>query len=775
MRFFCFWILLISAPLTAWAQSLTDGILINADNMDRDLSKHTVKLQGNVQVVFKGQHLSCDKAVIDLNKEQLTAEGHVILYNEKVHVEGDKVVFNYKQSTGFIYGGFVQSGQVVFEGDVIQKLTESRYIASNANYTSCDTCPPGWSFSGRTIDAEIGGYARIRRPVFRIGGFPVMILPSLIVPLKSARQSGFLVPTLGNSGRGGAELSQSYFWAIDRSSDLTLTPMFYQNRGLKALADYRYVLGQQSKGELRGAWIEDKRSAKDLKVSGKFDRWFLWYTHRHEMPDNYTSRAEFKLISDLRYPRDFPKEILGHGDPALENKMSLSKSYDNHLLTAEADVYTNLLKANALADNSDAVHRFPEIRYAMKEQSILDSGFFVNFDVQYVNFARDKYNYDDLRQVGLKRFALDPDKNSSKIVRDGRYDPDVDIFRTGQRLDMRPTLTYPFQIAKKFDVLPAISFRETQYRFFPTESAEDSGFAPTAARRYLEGALQFKTEFSRVYGSQDPLANRLKHSIEPELGYSQIFWKRSPNHPFFGKFKGLQFSRQFEQITDEDLNVPPTGIRDVNTGLQFDYQDRTYDKQVVDFGLTNRFTRKTFVNGQPEYRTVAIFRLAQSYDINEAKSETPHPWSSVNGLADVRFDRFETYTTAQYNGYAKVTNLSSRVKVMATPKEFVQLTYTRNFTLNNDYGLAANGETRNFGWGIGTTGKYFELQSQFDYEARTWKLQSFSYALAIRPPGNCWLIKFVQSQVVNGDLNTTAAVAFDFGGETAGQASPAAL
>lgn len=763
MRIFCICFFILSLSHLARAQSMTDGVLINAENMDRD--QNMVRLSGKVQVVFKGQHLSCDRAVIDQSKEQITAEGHVVLYNEKVHVEGDKVVFNYKQNTGFIYGGFVQSGQVVFEGDVIQKMSEQRYIASNGNYTACETCPPGWSFSGRTIDAELGGYARIRRPIFRIGGFPVMILPSLIVPLKSARQSGFLVPTFGSSTRGGAELSQPYFWAISRSSDLTFTPRYYQRRGFKALADFRYVLAKDSFGNLHGAWIKDHRSEKDLNTDHDIDRWFLSYDQRHELPENFIARADIRQVSDLRYPRDFPLEILGHGDPALENKFSVTKQYDNHQWSVEADMYTNLLKAKALGDNGDAVHRLPEFRYNMKEQSLLDSGLFLRLNAQYVNFAREKYNYDDLKMNGTTRAREVEDKNDNLIRRDGLYDKNVDLFRTGQRLDIQPTITYPFQIARKFDVLPQMTYRETQYRFFPNESAELSGFSPTAARRYLEGTLAVKTEFSAVFGQNNPDGSRLRHSIEPEVSYSQIFWKRSPNHPFFGKFHGLQFSRQFEQITDQDLIVPATGAYDTNTGLQFDYQDRTYSKQVVDFTLMNRITRKTYQNGEAQYKTVAIFGLGQSYDINEAKSQTPHPWSSVNALADFRFENFETYTTAQYNGYAKVTNISSRLKILATPKQYLSLNYTRNFTLDDNYNLTANGETRNFGWGVGTSSKYFDITSQLDYEARTWKLQSYGYGIAIRPPGKCWAIVFKQSQVVGGDPRWNADFSFDFGGE----------
>lgn len=761
-------LLLLFTPSFLWAQSMTDGVLVNAVNMDHDLNKRILRLSGNVQVLFQGQHLSCDKAQIDLNKQEITAEGNVLLYNERVHVEGSKVVFNYKQNTGYIYNGFVQSGQVIFEGDIIQKISETRYIANNASYTACETCPPGWSFTGKSIDAEIGGYATIRRPVFKLGGIPVLILPGIIVPLKSARQSGFLVPSLEYSGIGGVALSESYFWAISRSQDLTLTPKWYTQRGFKGHIDYRYVLNENSDGRLQTAWIKDDAFRKEYKLTKDYDRWYLWYSHHHELPENFVHRAEIKQVSDLRYPRDFPLEVTGHGDPALENRVSVTKTTDDQMASAEVDIYTNLLHERPLSDNDDAVHRAPELRYSLKERPIGESGFLFSLDSQYVNFARERYNYDDLTSVAISPTeyhreapGLGP---NGEIVRDGTFSPfdgnnPRDLMRTGQRLDVRPTLSYPFQIAKRLVLIPAVSYRETQYRFYPTDSAERAGFSTSAARRYLQTDLLMKTEFARVFSlSEEPQGARLKHSIEPEFGYSHIPWARRPNHPFFGSFEGLQYSRQFEPISDADLD-------NRSTGVQFDYHDRTYDKQMLDFGLTNRLTRKTFVNGEADYRTVGLFRLSQSYDMNEAKSVTPRPWSSVNALVDLRFENFETYTTAQYNGYAKVTNLSSRLRFMTSPQNFLQLSYTRNFIFDQDYVIAPNGETRNFGLGGGVRMKYVDAVAQFDYEARKFEVQSFSYALNIRPPGKCWLISFEHRQVVGGDPIIGGSFAFDFGGE----------
>jgi LPS-assembly protein len=744
--------------------SVTDGVLINADNMDRDLEKRVIHLNGHVQVVFSGQHLSCDNAEINLKNQQIVASGHVIMSSERVHVEGDKIVFNYKQNTGHIFNGFVSSGQVVFEGDIIQKVGQDHYLATNAEYTACETCPPGWSFSGKMIDAEIGGYARIRRPVFRVGGVPILILPSLIVPLKSARQSGFLVPSLAFSGRGGAALSESYFWAIDRSRDLTITPKVYEKLGYKLHADYRYVLTENSQGRLQTAWINDHAFPTDSGFEGNFDRWFGWYTHHLEMPSGYVHRADLKGVSDLRYPRDFPDELPGHGDPALDNHISIANASEDQFGSAQVDIYTNLLRKNPLADNEDAVHRAPEIKYSVKEQALFDTGLYASLDANFVNFTRERYNYDDLQQSGLRRVPL-PFGERDRIQRDGKYDAATDLFRTGQRLDIRPQINYPFQFFKLFEVVPQVSYRETQYRFFPTEDALNSGFSETAARRYLQTDLTVKTEFTKVYGLDNPEGRRMKHSIEPQIGYSYIPWSRRPNHPFFGEFRGLQYSRQYEPISDNDLNFQSLSGGEPNTGLQFDYEDRTYDKQIFDFGITNRLTRKTFLNGTADYKTVGLFRIWQSYDFNEAKAPTPHPWSSVNTLLDMRFDHFETNSTATYNGYAKVTNISSRVRGMITPKQFLEVGYTRNFILTDEYAVAEDGETRNFWWGAGLTSRYLEAVGQFDYEARDWKLQSFTYALNLRPPGKCWLIKFEHRLVVGGSPDFKGSISFDFGGE----------
>ena len=754
------------------AQSVTDGVVINADNMDRDLARGVVRLSGHIQIVFQGQSLRCDHAEMNLKEQSLRADGHVFLDGPKAHVEADRLVFNYKQNTGYIYNGYVQSGQVVFRGAVVEKVGDAHYIASEAEYTACETCPPGWSFAGRVIDAEMGGYARIKRPVFKIAGFPVLILPSLIVPLKSSRQSGFLVPTMEYSGRSGFGLGESYFWAIDRSHDVTATAKRYAISGTMLQESYRFVLSEKSSGKLNSAWIPDRAFARDPTngLDHTLDRYYVDYFNHFEMPGNLVQRADLHLVSDLRYPRDFPDQLPGHGDPALENRVSLTKSSDDHYVSLEADMYTNLLKSNPLAPNDDAVHRMPEFQYSLKEIPLGENWPYLSLDVNYVNFARNSSSYD----------ALDPQTNLvdlgprgeiphgttfhpfvDSVPADSTIGPDfghpgTDINRTGDRLEVRPTLTYPFQLGRKFEILPLVRFRETQYRF-NTESARDN-FSRTAARRYLQDEIRAKTEFTRVFGgvgqaADDPAITKWKHSFEPEVGFSQTPFMRKPNHAFFGDFRGIQLARQYEPITDNNFVDP-------NTKLQFDFEDRTIDRRVVDFVLTNRITRKTWVNGQPDYRSAALFRVWQAYDF----TAIPHAWSSLGALLDVRGEHFETNTILDYNGYVNVFNVNSRVKALVTPKNFIELTYNKHTDVTSDYRIDP-GETRNLGFGAGVQTKMLEVAGQIEYALNTAQIQQWAYELYFRPPGRCWLLKFDHRQIFGGDRQFHFAASFDFGGE----------
>lgn len=753
-----FLILLLSFFLSSlqmsWAQN-SEGLRINGDSFSRDAETKTVTVEGNVEIVIQDQKLSCKKASVNFQKNEIIAEGDVLLESPTTSIQATRMTYNYKTKVGKIENGFVQSGQVVFEGQSVEKTGENTYIAKGARYTSCTTCPAAWSFTGSEIDAEMGGYAYIKYPVLRVADFPIFILPRLLIPLKSERQSGLLVPSFKISSKSGLAISQEVFWAIDKSQDALFTISHSDKRGQKYNLEHRYLLSANSKGNFRAGYLNDKVFTEDGRTnssSEEKERSFFSYKHHYELPQNMIQKVDFNIPSDLRYVRDFSDDLGGHGDPALENKMSLSQNADSTHRSIEAVYYLNLLEADSEASNDRSVHRFPEINYNLTQRQIGQTGAFFKFDFNYVNFSRRDFSYDDVTGTGTSKTV--------KAENDGQYDPATDIIRTGHRAIFAPSVSYPFQVARRFDVVPSFTYNEAQYRFNATADAacpSESECGQNAVQRYLQTDLAVRTKFYGIYGNDNKVSNLYKHEVVPEIIFSTIPWSDRPSHIFFGDFDDQPYSRRAEQVTNEDFFG--------TSKLQFDYKDRLFDKRLATFILSNHVIRKRYSSDVSSYNKLATFRLKQSYDFNEADEKDPRPWSPINGLIDYRGEKFETHTVGDYYPYSKVTNWSTRLRYTTQLKNYLELTYTQEKFVDEDASSGITKEIENYGVGTGFILKYFNFGGRANFSVASNRFEGWEYSALIKFPGDCWGLLVEQKEPVGSELETEIKLKFEFGGQ----------
>lgn len=779
-------ILFSSITWAAGQGARIQGVTVQADSMIRDNDNETIELDGNVQVVYKTEHMSCNHALINLRSKTLDARGNVLIVSEQANVGGDRILLDYGNETGMIFNGYVQSGRVSFEGNLINKLSDSEFIANDARYTTCTTCPEAWSFSGNRLRAELGGYAYIKNAIMRFSGVPVLWIPYLVVPLKSDRQSGLLTPGFETSSSGGFAISDSYFWALSRSQDATFTLKHYEFRGWKGDLDYRYVLNENSSGELEMATMHDKvfgsdprlNAFRDVNEQGEpIDRWFIKYQHYYEMPDGYIQRAQINTASDLQYPKDFPLETQNLGDSDMESRASLTKNTLSRHYSVDASYYNNLLQSNPEAGNDDAVHRLPELKFSQAETRIGNSDFLFSMDADYVNFARAGFGYDHLNAAYDPTLpSTGPNANNRHIAtnsspdpicatpnweqdpncsvnRSGSFDPTTDLIRTGQRLDVQPTLYRPIQIGA-LDLLPKVSYRETEYAF---PVGNDSFYA----RRYIRAELGARTTFSKVYGAENPSGDRIKHEIEPDLTYTEIPWIYQPNNPFFGP------SQQAETPSYNQLNVSDANLNGPE-GLQYDYSDRVYDRKVATLGITNRLTEKKWVSGTPQYLQFLSWRVAESFDIFQAQqSNLPNrqPWSDFVSDLKVNLGKLQIYQLLDYYPYQYVTNNSSRIRLTNDGGDFVQLEYLLSYNITP--GVAVDKTTRTEYYTIAAKKRFrwIDFIGKINYDANPSDqagvgIKSWGYGAQIKMPGDCFFFNILHYHVIGGDTNF--GVSFNF-------------
>lgn len=813
--------LVLFLPAMSWASATTrlktangSGVLVSADDMFRDAEMQIIELKGHVQLIFDGQYISCDRAVVNAQKQEIEAVGNLVISSPQAYVEGDSAVLSYIDNTGIIINGFIKSGQVMFEGKVIRKTGPESYIAEQGSYTACTTCPTAWTFSGSRVRAEIGGYAYIRNSILRIANVPVLWLPYLIVPLKSERQSGLLIPSFDFTGDGGTAVGESFFWAISRSQDATITARNYSLRGLKGILNYRYLLSNSSGGELNTAYMHDRAFNEDPVFAGRTigshsKRWFVNYSHSYDLPDGFVQKTNLNFASDLRYNRDFAEEMGGYGDTALENRISLSKNTERTHSSVEAIYYINQLQTNPIESNRGAVHRWPSIRFGLADRPIASrgifSGFLYNLDSEYVNFAREDYAFDDVTNAvdastGVTRKTVDLTRKNSSPGTGAVFDPKEDVVRAGQRIDIQPGVSRPFSVGKYLDVLPTAQFRHTQYSF-NVATPQDSDFNPSPYRQYVRYSISTRMRFSRIYGRateakpdttdepeigtwrdresdidrtldtyyHPPTVNDLqlwRHEVEPEVVFAGVPWLYQNRSDFLGEeVNHVPSFLQDQPISDSDFQS--------KRGIQFDYQDRVINRDNVTFLINNRLTRKYWENGEAKYKQIARVRLSQSFDFDENRKEgqPKFPWSDIALLIDVRLQPIETYTLIRHYPYHNRTTTSSRVRLKGESGRYVEVNVTETYNITQRVEEVDKPRSQTVGLSAGFDSKYLEFGGGLNYAPKSWSpvdfpVTSWTTTFNIKPPGKCWGIRAIRTQEVGKDVYFHVDFDYSFGGKS---------
>ncbi len=774
------------------------GILMNADSSDRDLDKETIELNGNVQVIFKEQHLKADFVRIYLRSKIIEARGRVFMSTPEATYGGDRLKFDYESNTGIIYDGYVQSNQILIEGKVLQKIGPAEFIATDARYTSCKNCPETWSFSGTTLRAELGGYAYIKNSVMKVTFVPIFWLPYLILPLKSDRQTGLLTPEGEYIQDSGIAISDSYFWAINRSSDATFTLKNYELRGPKELVNYRYYLSERSSGEFDAGTIQDKVFATNEDVNlyrsrqdrgSLTDRWFIKYQHYYDLPEGFTNRIQVNTTSDLKYPRDFTNESLNPNDPALENRVSVTHSSDKIYWGVDSSYYVNMLQSDPMSTSNDSVHRMPEVRISQRSESLWGKKLFYNLDFVSTQFSRSGFGWDEMDRAynpdvtdksrlllhgGTAKECAEEswEKNRDcSPLRTGRYDSAKDIIRAGQRVDGQGSLFYPLK-SGPFDFLPQISYRETRYSF---PVGEDR----TNTRQYLKTQISTRTTFSGFFGGHELKekghGTYYKHQFQPEVTFTTIPWIYHPAHPFFGNYSSadIPFYSQ-ENITDSDINGP--------YGIQFDYSDRLYDRKIITFGFTNKIIQKKVEKPigsakllDPAYNQFLTWRISQSYDFFQAESRNKmaQAYSDISSELRLNLEHFTFYQLSRYYPYQSATNSSTNVTLSNDASEFITLGYNSGFTI--EPGKRVDYSTRSEEISVFAKKSFIPLDAlakvTYDlnpYASTSRVFKSYGYGVQINLPGDCWKFTFMQYQNPIGLIGYKVNFAFSWDGKPVG-------
>ena len=296
------------ADVVAFGKGGTDAPYISADEVEYDLTRDLHRAHGASR-----RPDARDGRLGDVQRHgQGVASGNVVIAEAGDTLHASFLQFGIDTLQGIVFDGRLdaQTSSFRMEGAEVQRTGAQTYTFRDGRFTTC-RCPEEgerepWAISAGEADLELGGYATARNTTFDILGVPVIWLPWMMYPLKTERQSGFLLPNVMHSSRSGFGVGLPYFWALADNVNLTLTPAYLTRRGFKPETDLEYVFGRESDGRMSASFLHDIDIAdEDSATPFGANRYGLRWRHDQFLPADWRAKLDLRLTSDNSYPQDF--------------------------------------------------------------------------------------------------------------------------------------------------------------------------------------------------------------------------------------------------------------------------------------------------------------------------------------------------------------------------------------------------------------------------------------------------------------------------------------
>ncbi len=381
----------------------TGPVDILADSVENDRDKNTFTARGNVELREGQRLLSADYVTYNDTTKDVFAEGRVVLQDEGDRMECDRLRLNLDTKQGTLENGhlFIKQSSFYISGGRINKVGEDRYEMRKGEFTTCGWDRPAWKFTATDVDITVDGYATTKSAKFHILDYPVFYFPWGTFPVKTERQSGFLIPEVTLSSRNGAMLNNAYFWAISKDKDATFYVNWIRDRGVNLGAQFRYA----TREDLKGAW--EYFVINDIEYEGV--RWQLKGRHEQRFFNDLQLKADIRYVSDRDYLADFGDTWPERAENQLKSTVYLEKPFRKSLMTVEAtyfedlaggpkdyafDNQTSLVNAPYFrhllgGDYGYSYQQLPRVSYFTEYLPILAGKLFTNLTADLTSFYRD--------------------------------------------------------------------------------------------------------------------------------------------------------------------------------------------------------------------------------------------------------------------------------------------------------------------------------------------------------------------------------------------------
>ena len=500
---------LIGSMSIAAAQSEPD-----ADSLPTEVEADRVTGRSDTEIIAEGDarlrrgqlEIRAERLIYREPTDELEAEGDVVFSRGEDRIAGPSVQIRLDERRGVFESpeyriaprkGSRQGERFLSGGGSAERLHfegNDQYRLEGATWSTCKAPDPDWYLRAGEFkldyDREVG-QAWHGTLVFK--DVPLFYLPWVRFPLVSERQSGFLVPTIGQSNKTGFDLTLPYYWNIAPNYDATLTPRFMSRRGLQLGGEFRYLQPRYA-GRLRAEWLPSDNVRGGTRAAASV-------RHAQHLGGGWSASLELNRVSDEEYFEDLSSRLAVTAQSNLLNQARLSYR-GSRWWRAEA-----LLQGYQTIEGSEPYRRLPRLSLVAGRE----------FDFGTLDLEADSTAFDH---------------------------PD-DTRVQGQRTVVYPQYAYPVE-RDAYSITPRLGLHMTHYDLDqPQSDGARTSFSRSVPIASIDGQLNFERDL-------EWRGRQLRQTLVPRLYYLRVpFRDQDPSE--YPVFDSAAYDFNFTQIFQPNL------------------------------------------------------------------------------------------------------------------------------------------------------------------------------------------------------------------------------
>ena len=423
-------------------------------------------LHGASKIETSDFAITADEIEYNSDTHWAQAHGHVHLehFDTGDKLDADHGEYNIETQSGKFYvvsgtspakiitspGVLTTTNPFYFQAQWAERI-KNRYILHHGFLTDCEIPKPWWIFEAPVFDVIPGDRAIARHTVFRLKRVPVFYLPYFYRPLgKNPRQSGFLTPNVGHSSLYGYMYGGGYYWAINRSYDMTGVVQYFTERGPAFRYNFRGKPNQVTDFNFSLYGVDDLQGAKPPSPPFKEGGVEFEFTGRTEI-FGFDGRLDFNYLSSYLFRQAFSYSAFSTGIWSQNNSLGYLQrhfqgdTYALNLVLHRVQNYGGITFPSLnQRPNQVIIEKLPSIEFSSRDQQIAGGSvpLWFSFESSAAAMNREEPTGPNATTTGVPG----------------------EIFRTGQvpRIDVEPRVMTAFSF-KGFSLDPSLTFGATDY------------------------------------------------------------------------------------------------------------------------------------------------------------------------------------------------------------------------------------------------------------------------------------------------------------------------